>query len=555
MISLPESDIEIGGEAGRKVLEMMAHVVGRVESIWKPVSATESFEIVRRRLFASGMDYAARDAVVAAFGDMYRNAAGEFPAGVAEREYLERMRGAYPIHPELFDRLYQDWSTLDRFQRTRGVLRLMAAVIHELWSRGDASLMILPGTLPLDASGVRNELLRYLPDTWSAVFDVDIDGPESRPLRLDGDVPALGRYHAARRVARTVFIGSAPSVTQMHVRGLEEVRLRLGCAQPGEPSAVFGDALRRLSAQLTYLYTDGSRYWYDTRPTVNKLARDRAQGYPPEVVTAEIVTRLRKVPKTRDFAAFHVAPPETSDVVDEDRVRVVVLPPDAVHKRSTETPALARARALLEQRGNSQRLYKNMLVFIAPDEGDAEALRAGVRDFLAWQSIEDERDALNLDAQQARQVHASLEKADQTVDLRLRVTYSWLLVPTQPDPLGPIELSTSRISGEDSFYDRAARRLRGDGLLITRWAPDNLKMELDRYIWGEGKGWEVGLKQLWEYLAQYVYLPAALRPRGAAGRGPGGRLAAAADLRLRHGQGRRGVSHRRRRPEQREHLL
>ncbi len=162
---------------------------------------------------------------------------------------------------------------------------------------------------------------------------------------------------------------------------------------------------------------------------------------------------------------------------------------------------------MLEQRGNSQRLYKNMLVFIAPDEGDAEALRAGVRDFLAWQSIEDERDALNLDAQQARQVHASLEKADQTVDLRLRATYSWLLVPTQPDPLGPIELSSSRISGEDSFYDRAARRLRGDGLLITRWAPDNLKMELDRYIWGEGKGWEVGLKQLWEYLAQYVYLP------------------------------------------------
>ena len=66
-----------------------------------------------------------RDAVVRAFGDMYRNASGEFPSGVAERDYLERMKGCYPIHPELFERLYQDWSTLDRFQRTRGVLRLM----------------------------------------------------------------------------------------------------------------------------------------------------------------------------------------------------------------------------------------------------------------------------------------------------------------------------------------------------------------------------------------------------------------------------------------------
>jgi predicted AAA+ superfamily ATPase len=423
LISLPESDIEIGGEAGKKVLEVMAHVVGRIEAIWQPVSATESFEIVRRRLFATSIDYAARDAAVDAFGDMYRNATGEFPGGVAERDYLERLRGTYPIHPELFDRLYQDWSTLERFQRTRGVLRLMAAVIHKLWERGDASLMIMPGTLPLDMASVRNELLRYLPDTWSAVFDTDIDGPESRPLRLDGRVPALGRHSAARRVARAVFIGSAPSVAGQQVRGLEEVRIRLGCAQPGEPAAVFGDALRRLGGELTYLYTDGSRYWYDTRPTVNKLARDRAQGYRADEVIAEIVARLRKVPRTRDFAGVHVAPADTGDVVDEDRVRIIVLPPGATHKRTTNgSQALMWAQRFLEERGNAQRIYKNTLVFIAPDAGDAEALRAAVREYLAWGSIQDDTEALNLDAQQGRQVRASLDKADDTVALRLFTT-------------------------------------------------------------------------------------------------------------------------------------
>jgi uncharacterized protein len=460
------------------------------------------------------VDFAARDAVVEAFADMYRNtrgadsAFGEFPGGVGERDYLLRMRGAYPIHPELFDRLYQDWSTLERFQRTRGVLRLMAAVIHQLWIRGDASLMIMPGTLPLDTTPVRNELLRYLPDTWAAVIDTDIDGPESLPLQLDQDVPALGRYHAARRVARTVFIGSAPSVAAQQVRGLEEVRIRLGCAQPGESAATFGDALRRLSGKLTYLYGDGTRYWYDTRPTVAKLARDRAQGFRKGRIDAEIVDRLRDVPRTNDFAGFHVAPPATSDVVDDDRVRVVVLHPDATHRRTTaETPALGEAQHFLALRGSAQRLYKNMVVFIAPDEGDAEALRAAVRDYLAWQSIDEENEQLNLDAQQRGQVQTSLEKADDTVDLRVRETYSWLLVPTQPKALGPIAFQDSRISGDDSFYKRAARRLHNDGLLIEAWSPDNLRMELDRYIWGEEKGWEVGLKQLWEYLAQYVYLP------------------------------------------------
>ncbi len=508
LISLPESNIEIGGEAGQKTLETLSHIVGRLESVWKPVSATESFEIVRRRLFASEVDYATRDAIISAFGDMYRNAAGEFPAGVAERDYLERMRSAYPIHPELFDRLYQDWSTLERFQRTRGVLRLMAAVIHQLWTRGDQAALILPGTLPLDATTVRNELLRYLPETWAAVFDTDIDGPEARPLAIDGAIPALGRYGAARRVARAIFVGSAPSVAGQRIRGLEEVRVRLGCTQPGEPAAVFGDALRRLEGQLTYLYTDGSRYWYDTRPTVNKLARDRAQSYKRVEVQAEIVARLRKVPRQGDFAAWHVAPPETSDVTDEDRVRVVVLPPDVPHKRTTATTlALEEAARFLESRGSAQRLYKNMLIFIAPDENDVGALEQGVRDYLAWRSITEEEEALNLDAQQRRQVAASLEKADETVDLRLRTAYSWLLTPIQPEPLGPIEFQASRISGDNNFYERAARKLHNDGLLITEWSPDILRMELERYIWNAERGWEVGLKQLWDYLARYCYLP------------------------------------------------
>ena len=239
LVSLPESAIEMGGPVGEKVLEIVGHAVGRMESVWKPVSPNESFEIVRRRLFSDNVDYAARDAVVDAFAAMYRNASGEFPAGVAESDYRQRMKAAYPIHPELFDRLYQDWSTLDRFQRTRGVLRLMAAVIHQLWEGGDQALLILPGTVPLAAIPVRNELLRYRP----------IPGPLSSTKTWTAPAPSpadrSGRAHArplCRRPPRgaTVFLGSAPSVAAQHVRGLEEVRIRLGSAQPGEATAVFG---------------------------------------------------------------------------------------------------------------------------------------------------------------------------------------------------------------------------------------------------------------------------------------------------------------------------
>src|SRR6266540_3747166 len=160
VVSIPASDIEVGGEGGRQALTRILNVVGRMETSWTPATADEGFEIVRRRLFEAVAPELERerDAVVHRFGELYRAQRGEFPYECAEGEYERRLKASYPIHPELFDRLYGEWSTLERFQRTRGVLRLMATVIYELWRRDDRSLLILPGTLPLDASPVVAEL-------------------------------------------------------------------------------------------------------------------------------------------------------------------------------------------------------------------------------------------------------------------------------------------------------------------------------------------------------------------------------------------------------------
>ncbi len=157
---------------------------------------------------------------------MYRQGGADFPIECKEMAYLERLQACYPIHPEVFDRLYGgDWATLQRFQRTRGVLRLMAAVIHDLWIRQDASLLIMPGSIPLDNTVVREELTRYLSEGWNAVVETDIDGPRSLPYRIDAQNSRFGRYMAARRVARSIFLGSAPSVREQRVRGgIQDVR-------------------------------------------------------------------------------------------------------------------------------------------------------------------------------------------------------------------------------------------------------------------------------------------------------------------------------------------
>ena len=510
--TIPESDIEVGGEAGHATLERIEHTFGRMEAIWKPVGSEEGFEVVRRRLFLPLDDEPARDDVCRAFSTLYRDSAGEFPSECREARYLDRLKASYPIHPELFDRLYTDWSTLERFQRTRGVLRLMAAVIHDLWSRSDAGLLVMPGSLGLDAVNVREELARYLPEGWTSVVESDIDGRNSGPWRVDGENPRFGQAVAARRVARAIFLGSAPHVVQQQVRGVEDVRVRLATVQPGEQVSVFNDALSQLSDRLTYLYRKDRRYWYDTRPNLRRTVEERALQFPTEEVEAEIERRVREAARRGrgDFRGVHVCPAESADVPDEQRVRLVVLRPNATHKRGVvDSAALSASADLLENRGTAPRQNRNTLVFLAADDEAMDGLSQEVRRFLAWQSVDRDKDALNLDANQRKEASEGRGTSDRNVGVRFAEAWRWLLVPTQPvrdGNVGDLEWEAIQAEGHDeSIIARAARRLRANDTMIPKWSPALLKMELDRWFWGV-RGHASG-KAVWDALTAYCYLP------------------------------------------------
>lgn len=501
------TDIEVGGERGREALARLKNAIGRVEASWRPASPDEGFEIVRRRLFEplSGDQFIARDAVARAFVDLYGTQRQEFPNECREADYERRMKMAYPIHPELFDRLYNDWSTLDKFQRTRGVLRLMAAVIHSLWERQDSNLLILPGNVPVDDLIVQFELTRYLEDQWVPVLEKDVDGANSLPLALDRDNPNLGRYSASRRVARTIYMGSAPTMRAAH-RGIDDRQVKLGCVQPGETTATFGDALRRLTDSATYLYVDGKRYWYSTQPTVTRLADDRAGQLSDDQISDEIIKRLREAARTRaEFSKVHACVP-SSDVPDEKEARLVILGPDFPHANKDEKSTARReAAAILESRGSSPRNYKNTLVFLAGDANRLRELEQAVRQYLAWTSIWDERVALNLDPFQSRQAETKRKSVDEAVDLRITEAYQWLLVPSQPDPKGAVTWTDLKLQGEGSLATRAAKKLRNEECLLVQMGAVRLRSDLDRVpLW---TGNHVSVKQLCEYMARYLYLP------------------------------------------------
>lgn len=521
VVSLPASDatgtphtqsddLEVGGERGRAALDRLRNAIGRVEASWRPASVNESFEIVRRRLFEPLLtqeQFIGRDTVARAFFDLYRTQKAEFPSECSTGDYEKRLRAAYPIHPELFNRLYSDWSTLVKFQRTRGVLRLMASVIHSLWENGDRSPMILPCHVPIDDPRVQFELTRYLSDNWVPVIEKDVDGPSSLPLRMDGEVPNLGKFSAHRRVARTIYMGSAPKAKAAHI-GLEDHAVKLGCVMPGEACSTFGDALRRLTGAATYLYHDSSRYWYSTQPTVTKLAEDRAEQLKadPEAVVKELDRRIRlDLTKKGDFSGTHPMPKSGSDVSDEPQAKLVVLGLESPYSKEGDSPALNAAKLILETKGSSPRLYRNAVVFLAVDKAKLQDLDEALRRYLAWDSIVDDATLLDLSPNQAKQAGSQKQAASTVVDSRIPEAYQWLLVPTQATAHCQMDWTPLRLTGHDPLAVRASKKLRNDEMLITGLAGTRLRLELDNVpLW---RGDHVPIRQLIEDFGRYTYLP------------------------------------------------
>ncbi len=287
--------------------------------------------------------------------------------------------------------------------------------------------------------------------------------------------------------------------------------MTLGCVQPGEAPAVFGDALRYLAQAATYLYQDNARYWYATQPTVTKLADDRAEllKREPEKVADEIQRRVKEDLRNRgEFPKVHAFPGASADVPDELETRLVVINVDKPFGKEGTNLAVQAATEILEKRGNSPRLYRNTLVFLAADRGRLDELEAAARYYIAWKSICDEATQLNLDPFQTRQAIAQRGTWDKTTHGRTFETFQWLLAPMQGNNQGTIEWQTSRVSGNDPLAVRVSKKLKNDGQLITLFHPTSLRLELDKIpLW---RGDHVSVKQLVEDFSSYLYLQ---RPR------------------------------------------
>ena len=519
LASLPEYEMEAAGARGREALAVLEKFFGRVEAVWKPVGAEEAFAIVKQRLFQNLQDKRAEIKNICADIHSYyrkRNHRDKFPQEVANDSYLERLINCYPIHPEVFDRLYEDWSTLDKFQRTRGVLQFLAVVIYKLWDQGNKEPLIMPSSVPLDDTEVRTQLTRYLSGNWDAIIDSEIDSTRAKAHTVDNKEPRFGKLSAARKTARTIFLGTAPSSNnhsgKKHSLPVENVLL--GACVPSDAVAPYEDVLPRLTASLHYLSQDTQGYRFDTKPNLRREVESRRKRFNEEEhIKPAIKDKLRALLKGSTlFAGVHIFC-ETDDVPDDHKLRLVVptYSRDTAYTHNADNSKLeARASEFLHKRGSQARQYRNRLLFLVANRTSIPRLKDNGIAYLAWQSIVDDIDnkKINLDLYHIEQAKQECEKAARVFKQTVREAWQWLMTPLQEHGSGSVqdlEWDCVKIdTGQEKLLIEVANKSKEEEWVIGEWSAPYLTANLQRYYF-KNESQEVEIAKIFNDMASFVY--------------------------------------------------
>ncbi|HEV2365724.1 MAG TPA: DUF499 domain-containing protein [Caulobacteraceae bacterium] len=433
--SLPESADEVGGERGQETLARLEKLFGRLQSSWRPAQGAETYAIVRRRLFQEldKKGEQARDKTVEAYRKLYRNHKRDFPSGKDEDSYAELMREAYPVHPLLFDTLANEWGTLDRFQRTRGVLKLVAESARRIWLNRSDEPLIQSASVPLGDPAVSGSMIEPLEGpTWGAILDGEVDSDRALPVQLDIERPGLfGKTRAATRAARAVFIGTAPRADAKG--GMNSADVRLACATPDDNLSVFSDALSVLANRAAHLYASAGAYWFGPQPTLRKLAETRAKDIEDADADDAIVQVLRAEERSRGrFPLISTCRETPEDIEEGTAVALIVLDPRYPHdSRAEASLACDKAEQVLKTRsGGKLRQARNVLIFVASEAAALGEARKAAKLMLAWRSIRDDK-ALDLKQSQLDDATEQASNAEHALATSVHRAWSQVIYPVK----------------------------------------------------------------------------------------------------------------------------
>ena len=433
-------------------------VSARQEHVLTPTAEDEISAIVTHRMFANVDRKVAKDTAQtwSAYCSRMIEQGVDLPQRATRGEYRTEMVQDYPFHPELLTTLNRKTSTIPNFQKTRGVLRLLAQTIRELWkSKPKDCFLICPHHMNLGDEQVANDLTSRLDrPQFKQVIEADIATPKKGSLshaqEIDLEWIESGRPAYAQRVATAAFLHS---LVQTGQSGVDPADLRLATLQPDDDPALIEKAIQRLIDRCWFFDYDGLRYRFKTEPSLRKIVDDEMGLVGKIKAKSELDERIQKVWKKGVFAPEYF-PSEAADVDDDAQLpKLVVLHYDAASVKATDasTPT-DLVRKLFEHKGSMEeyRTYKNNLLFLVADADQVDRMVDVAQGYLAVRRITNDPERMQeFNKAQAEKLKQMGEAAE--LDLRVAVTkcYRHLYYPSADAPRKHGNLAHQALQAEE----------------------------------------------------------------------------------------------------------
>lgn len=432
VITLPASPQEVGNTPeAQAILSSLQKRVSRVGADTQPVANDEIYEVIRRRLFENIGDSQTVEAVVSKYMDMYQQYGTELPPNANKGEYKQRLLKSYPFHPELIDVFRVRWASNSDFQRTRGVLRLLAAIVSDLWKRQQS----LPGSNLLIQSGqisfanldaLSGQLKKLYGNGYDAVISADVAGSSSNAFKIDGNKTDYGQWYLTQSIASVILQNSFGSEGSNKGISVAELKLNLLVPNGFNHNSING-ALDELENKAYYLYYaqtggNGKRYWFHTKPNINILINQAKSDVKTIDIDAEIIRMVKQRTANR-IELFNVIVDPTTDIPEQMRPTLVILSPKHLSNGGLHRDTEKFIAQIATKKGNSERVYRNTMLYLVATEIGISKLQSTIREYLACTKIHQDYGA-QLEPEQKTDLRKRMEDAQKQSEASLAAAYS-----------------------------------------------------------------------------------------------------------------------------------
>ncbi len=269
---------------------------------------------------------------------MYASHSTEVPSEASRSNYREQIEHSFPFHPTVIEALYTRWGSHPDFQRTRGVLRLLASVVEDLWKHLREQYRAVPAINPalphqmVCGCYARGAHASMGSAQYEAVAAADVIGEDSNAGAFDEE---RGGDHRREKIGRglasAILLGSFGGQGQRS--GFSAKDLKLACSRPMLNWSYTDGALLELEDRCFYLHyaaagSLGKRYWFGTKPNLNKLVVQYRQQVGRESYDREIADALTDAAKKAGGdATWRVLVNPDKDLPEQRSLTLLVLPP------------------------------------------------------------------------------------------------------------------------------------------------------------------------------------------------------------------------------------